>query len=81
MYLGGVERRPVSRGDAAAQQTDLVQWGLGVHLCQADVRHHRVLREGAGAHEVEQLLPLAGEAGRVVGHKAPALGHSVGDTT
>ena len=61
-HLGGVESGSVTSRDATSQQADFVQRSLLVHLGQRDVGHHGVLGEGAGPHEVEHLLPLAGEA-------------------
>lgn len=75
-HLGGVQSRPVARGDAAAQQAHLVQRGLRVHFGQRDLSHHSELGEGAAAHEVEEALAFAGETGRPVWHQAFTLSDS-----
>lgn len=44
-----------------------------VHFGQRDLGHHSELSECAAAHEVEEALAFAGEAGRPVWHQAFAL--------
>lgn len=73
-HLGSVQSSSVACGDAAAQQTHLVQRSPAVHLGQGDLGHHGVLREGAAAHEVEEALAFAGETCRPIWHQTLALG-------
>lgn len=63
----------VARGDAAAQQAGAVHGRIGRDGHDRDVGHNRVLREGRGAHEVEQVLTLALEARGAIGHDTTAL--------
>lgn len=44
-----------------------------MHLGQRNVRHNGVLGECRSAHEVEQILSLAAEARRTVGHQSTTL--------
>lgn len=76
-HLGSVQGCSVARGDAAAEQTHLVQGGFGVHFGERDLSHHGVLGEGAAAHEVEETLAFAGETARPIWHQASTLGDSV----
>lgn len=78
-HLGGVQSCSITGGDATAQQTHFVQRGSVVHLRQGDLRHHGVLGERAAAHEVEQALAFAGEAGGPVRHQAFTLREPGGD--
>jgi hypothetical protein len=63
----------LTSSDAAAQQADLVERGVLVDLSEADLWHNSVLTEGACAHEVVQLLALAGEPAGAIRHHAVAL--------
>ena len=74
--LGGYPRRTVSGGDTAAEQTGAVHRCVLLHGNDGDVGDDGVLGEGGGAHEVENVLALALEAGRAVWHHALALGGS-----
>ena len=71
--LGSVESGSVTGRNGTAQQADLLQRGLLIHFGQRYVSHHGVLWEGAAAHEVEQALAFAWEAGGPVRHQAFAL--------
>lgn len=64
----------VTGGDAAAEQAGAVHGGLLLgDGDDGDVGDDGVLREGRGAHEVQQVLALAAEARGAVGHEALAL--------
>lgn len=64
----------VAGGDAAAEQAGAVHGGLLLgDGDDGDVGDDGVLREGRGAHEVQQVLALAAEARGAVGHEALAL--------
>ena len=71
---GRVEHRAQARGDAAADQADLVERRVLADLRRGDLRHHRVVGEGRGAHIVEQPVAADGEAAGAVRHQALALG-------
>lgn len=75
-YLCSVQDSTIAGGDATAQQANFIHWSLAVHFGQRNVRHHGVLREGAGSHEVEHLLAFASKAGGLVRHQPLALGDS-----
>ena len=47
--------------------------GLRVDLRQGDLRHHRVFGEGGSAHEVANLLAVAGKAGAAIGEMTEVL--------
>ena len=68
--LGSIQHRADASGDAAAQQTDLVQRRGGIDFGQGDFRDNRVFGEGRATHVVKQRCPPAGEAAGVVGHVA-----------
>lgn len=61
-YLGSVDCRSIAGGNATAKQTNTVQWSIIMDLCHCDLVHDRVLREGAGAHELQDRLTATGEA-------------------
>ena len=63
--------RPVERPQANRQACSKRR--LGVDLGERDLRHHRVLGEGRAAHEVADLLAVAGDPGRAVGQVALVL--------
>ena len=71
--LGGVDRGAETGRQAAGEQAGATEVGLGIDLRQRDLRHHRVLREGARAHEVADRLAVAREAGGAVGQVAEVL--------
>lgn len=60
-------------GDTAAEQACLVERCLFGNRDQAVLRDDGVLRESGGAHKVQELLALAGEALGAVGHHTLAL--------
>lgn len=60
--------------DAAAEEAGAVHGGLVGDGDDGDVGYDGVLREGGGAHEVEQVFAFAFEARGTVGHDAFALG-------
>ena len=57
--LGRVHRRAEPGREPAGEQAGAVERRLGRHLGQRDLRHHGVLGEGGGAHEVADLLAVA----------------------
>jgi hypothetical protein len=60
-------------GDAAAEQARAVHGRVGLDGDDGDVGNDGELRKGRGAHEVEQVLALALEAGSAVRHDSLAL--------
>jgi hypothetical protein len=56
-----------------AKQRGALERRLRIDLRQRDLRHHRVLRERRGAHEVAQRLAVAREARRAVRQVAAVL--------
>lgn len=68
--------RTVARRDTAAEKTGAVHGSLGGDGHDGDVRDNGVLREGRGAHEVEEVFALALEARSAVGHDTFALGRT-----
>ena len=60
--LRGVHRGAEAGREAAGEQRAAVQRRLLGHLGQRDLRHHRVLRERARAHEVADRLAVAAES-------------------
>ena len=71
--LGGVHGGAETGREAAGEQRAAVQRGLLGHLGQRDLRHHRVLRERARAHEVADRLTVAREPDGAVGQVALVL--------
>ena len=71
--LGGSERRAEPGREAAGEQRGAVERRLGVDLRERDLRHHRVLGERRGAHEVAQRLAVARQARGAVGQVALVL--------
>lgn len=67
-HLGRHHRRPVPGRDPTTQQARPVHRRFRVDRYHRDVRHHRVLREGRRAHEVQDVLALALEPCRPVRH-------------
>ena len=72
-YGGGLHCRPETGREAAGEQAGSVEGRLAVDLGEGDLRHHGVLRERRGAHEVAHRLAVAGEAGGAVGEVAEVL--------
>ena len=71
--LGGVHRRAEPGREPAREQAGAVERRLGVDLRERDLRHHRVLGERRGAHEVADRLAVAREPRRAVGQVALVL--------
>ena len=71
--LGGEHRGAEPGGEPAGEQAGAVQRGVGRDLGERDLRHHRVLRERARAHEVADRLAVARQPGRAVGQVALVL--------
>src|SRR5205085_1167804 len=71
---GGVHRRPEPGGEAAGEETGAVERRVRRDLRERDLRHHGVVGEGRGAHEVADR-PAVGirEARRAVGEVALVL--------
>ena len=65
--LGRVERRPEPSREAARKRRAAVEWRLRIDLRQRDLRHHRVLRERRGAHEVPERPAVTDKTRRAVG--------------
>jgi hypothetical protein len=72
-FAGGDDGGAVARGDAAAKQACAVHGRLFRDGDDGDVGDDGVLREGGGAHEVQQVFTLALEARGAVGHDALSL--------
>lgn len=70
---GGDDGRAVTGCDTAAEQAGTVHRGLVCDGYDGDVGHDGVLRKGAGAHEVQEVLALALEARGAIGHHTLAL--------
>lgn len=71
--IRGGPGRPVPRGDATAQKTCLFRRRILLDRHDRDVGHHGVLREGRGAHIVQEIFSSAPEASRPIRHEASAL--------
>ena len=71
--LGREDHRADAGGHAAADVADLVEGRILADLGQRDLRRHRVVAEGAGAHVVKDRLAVEAEAAGGVGHQALAL--------
>lgn len=66
-YLGNFDRRPITSRKSTANETDFLQWWVCMDLGHWHLVHHCVLGEGAGAKEVADGLPSAGEsAGTII---------------
>lgn len=73
LHLGRDPRRAVAGRDATPEQARLVHRRVLLHRHDRDVCYHCILREGRAAHKVQQVLALAPEARRAIGHHALAL--------
>jgi hypothetical protein len=73
-HLGRVDDRADTGRHAAPDVADLVEGRVLADPCNRDLREHRVVRKGRGAHVVVDLAPLEGKPGRAVGHDTLALG-------
>ena len=71
--LGGDDSGTVTCCDTAAEKAGSVGGDLGGNGDDGDVGDDGVLREGRGAHEVQQVAALAAEARGAVGHLTLAL--------
>ena len=71
--VGGDGGGTVAGGDTAAEQAGAVHGGLLLHSDDRDVGDDGVLREGGGAHEVQDVLAAGAEAGGAVGHHTLTL--------
>ena len=65
--------RAVAGCDTAAEETRSVHWRFVGDCYNGDIGNDCVLREGRGAHEVQQILALALEAWCAVWHHTLAL--------
>ena len=61
--LGGVDHRADAGGDAAADVADLVERRVLADLGDRDLRQHREIGEGRGAHVVVDRLAAAARSG------------------
>ena len=68
-----VDRGAEAGGQPAGEHAHAVGRGVGADHGQRDLRHHRVLGERGGAHEVADVLAAAAQAGGAVGQVALAL--------
>ena len=75
-HLSSVESSPITSGDAASQQADLILGSLWVHFADRNLCNNSILAERAAAHKMEELLPLASEAAGAIGHHTLTLGCS-----
>jgi hypothetical protein len=73
-HLGGEQHGAHASGHATADVADLVEGRVIADLGQGDLGHHDVVREGGGAHVVQDGLAIQAEAAGGVGHQAAALG-------
>ncbi len=73
LHLGREQHRADAGGHAATDVTNLVEGRVLADLGQRDLRRHRVVAEGAGAHVVEDRLAVDAEAAGGIGHQALAL--------
>src|SRR5207245_9543069 len=71
--LCGVQSGAEAGGEPAGEDARAVGRSFGSDLRERDLRHHGVLGEGRGAHEVADRLAAAGQARRPVGEKALVL--------
>ena len=69
----GLHRRAEPGREPAREQRRALERRLRAHLRERDLRHHRVLGERRGAHEVADRLAVARQPGRPVGQVALAL--------
>ena len=72
-HLGRIDHSAHTRGDAAANITNLFERSVLANLGQGDFWQHGVIGKGRGAHIVQDLLALIGKAAGAVWHKALAL--------
>ncbi len=56
-----VDSSSITGRDAAAEQTHTLEWGIITNLGHSDLVDDSVLREGTGAHELQNRLTTAGE--------------------
>ena len=70
---GRVERGADPGRETAGERRAPVERRLRAHLRERDLRHHRVLGERRGAHEVAQRLTVARQARGAVGQVAEPL--------
>src|SRR2546421_12538667 len=69
----GVDGGAETGRKTAREQARAVEWSFGVDLRQRDLRHDRVLRERARAHEVTDRLAVTREPSRAGGEMALVL--------
>jgi hypothetical protein len=74
--LGCDDCSAIASGDAATEQTCAVHGSIWGDRYDGDIGNYGVLGEGGGAHEVQQILTFALEAGGAVWHHTLALGGS-----
>ena len=73
LHLGRLDRGAEPGREAAGEQRRALERRLGVDLRERDLRHHRVLGERRGAHEVPDPLAVAAQPRRAVGEVAVVL--------
>jgi len=73
-YIGGYHGRAVAGCDAAAEEAGPVHGRFVGDGDDGDVGYDSVLREGAGAHEVQEVFAAGFKPGGAVWHDSLALG-------
>ena len=73
LHLGRVDRSAKAGRKATGEKAGVVEWRLFRDVRQGDLRHHGVLSEGRGSHEVTQRLTIERKARSAVGEVALAL--------
>jgi len=74
LHIGGHHGRAVAGRDAAAEEAGPVHGRFVGDGDDGDVGYDGVLREGAGAHEMQQVFAAGFESGGAVWHDSLALG-------
>lgn len=72
-YPSCIDRSSIASRDATGKQTHAVERGIITDLCHGDLIQDSVLREGAGAHELQDGFTAAGEPGGGIRHHIIAL--------
>src|SRR5205823_3115637 len=73
LHGGGLHRRAEPGREAAGEEAGAVERRLGRDPRERDLRHHGVLGERRGAHEVADRLAVARQPRRAIGQEALVL--------